>query len=296
MRQPGVVLVALAAVFAFAAMGCRSKVASLRDALLDEDAPRAAGVVEAPACVDRGCLDVIAKGLGARHGFDPNDPDQASAGAVALVLARDRRGDLVPDADRWVAALTEARGFGADALRLAVAQGMAAIAPRLGKRLDDDAEATKVVHDAAGVLPGSCETYVLLEKGPIEALPPAKRPDHSPCVQRDSERKDGPGAKYGFGLWRAAAALVALWKDDARALRSGLPDADEAVRPELEKELAVIDAATSKIELKTVDGGNAWNKDIAGAHSGVVPGMPVPGVNVPPMVPAPTASGAPKVP
>ena len=89
---------------ALCAMGCRSKVATLRDALLEDDGARAASVVDAPACTDAGCLDLIAKQLGARHGFDSNDPDQASASAVALVLARDRRGDLVPDADRWIAA------------------------------------------------------------------------------------------------------------------------------------------------------------------------------------------------
>jgi hypothetical protein len=293
MRQAAVVLLAVAAL---AATGCRSKVATLRDALLEGDGARAAGLVDVPPCADAGCLDPLARQLGAKNGFNSNDPDQASAGAVALVLSRDRRGDLVRDPDRWQAALTEARGFGADALRIAVARGMAEMAARLGKRIDDDAEIVKTMHDAAGVLPGSCDTYVLLAKAAPEALPPAKRPDHAPCVQRDLERKNGPGAKYGFGVWRAAAAFVALWKDDARALRVGLEYSDEVVRPALEKELAVIEAATAKTEVKKVDGGNAWNMDVAGAHSGVVPGMPVPGASVPPVVPAPTASGAPKAP
>jgi len=235
---------------ALCAVGCRSKVATLRDALLEDDGAHAASVVDGPACVDVGCLDPIARKLGARHGFDSNDPDQASAGAVALVLARDRRGDVVPDADRWIAALTQARGFGADALRLAVARGMAEMAPRLGERLDDEAQVTKLVHDLSGVLPGACPTYAMMGGTPIEQLPGSKGPDKAVCVQRDLERKDGPGSRFGSGVWRAAAGIVALWKDEARALRSGLEATDEVVRPVLEKKLAVIEGASSLIELQ----------------------------------------------
>jgi hypothetical protein len=242
--------------FTVGAVGCRSKVATLRDALLDGDDARAGHVVDVPPCVDASCLDPIARALGAKHGFDSNDPDQASAGAVALVLSRDRRGDVVPDADRWIAALTMARGYGADALRLAVARGMADIAPRIGKRLDDEAEVTKLLHDAAGTLPGACDTYVMLATTPLEKLPAAKRPDRSQCVQRDVERKDGPGASYGArsedAVWRAAEGLVALWKDEVRALRTGLDLADEVVRPALEAKLAVIEGASAKIGLKKV--------------------------------------------
>jgi hypothetical protein len=43
---------------------------------------------------------------------------------------------------------------------------------------------------------------------------------------------------------------VALWKDDARALRSGLGAADEVVRPLLEKKLGVIEGASAPIELQ----------------------------------------------
>jgi hypothetical protein len=235
---------------AFCAVGCRSKVATLRDALLEDPGASVSGVVDAPACTDAGCLDPIARKLGARHGFDSNDPDQASAGTVALVLARDRRGDLVPDADRWIAALTQARGLGADALRLAVARGMAEMAPRVSKPLEGDAELTKLVHDLAGVLPGACPTYAMMGGTPIAQLPEGKGPDKALCVQRDLERKDGPGAKFGSGVWRAAAGIVALWDDEVRALRGGLELADEVVRPVLEKKLAVIDGASALIELQ----------------------------------------------
>jgi hypothetical protein len=274
--------------------GCRSKVGSLRDALVEDDVARAGAIVDAPACTDSRCFDAIARAFGSKNGFQAGDPDQASAAAVAVVLVRDKRGDLVPEADRWIAATTLARGFGADALRLAVAHGMAEMAPRVGKRIDDEAEAAKLVHDLAGVLPGACETYVLLGSGDpasLEKLPPAKRPEHSPCVQRDLERKDGPGAAYGTGVWRAAAAIVALWKDEARALRTGLAETDEAARPALQAKLAVIDAATAKIALKTAAaaGGGSWSKEVQGVHGEmpVLPGAPA----TPPAAPA--ASRAP---
>ena len=239
-------------VLALGALGCRSKVATLRDALLEDDAARVASLVETPPCTEAACLDPIAKTLGAKGGFNSNDPDQASAAAVAFVLVRDRRGDLVPDPERWIAALTMARGYGADALRLAVARGMADMAPRVGKPLEDEAEATKLVHDLAGILPGACPTYARMGAGatPAGQLPQVKGPDEAECVQRDLERKDGPGAKWGTGVWRATAGMVALWKDEARALRSGLGMADEVVKPSLEKELAVIEAATARVKVK----------------------------------------------
>jgi hypothetical protein len=248
MDRPRFVLAA--ALGALALTGCRSKVAELRDALLDDDATHATSVVDGPECTDASCLDAIARTLGAKHGFESNDPDQASAAAVAVVLVRDRRGDLVPDADRWIAALTMATGHGADALRLAVARGMAETAPRLGKPLQalDEGEAARLVHDLAGILPGACDTYALLGTTPASALPPAKQPERSQCVQRDLERKDGPGAAYGHGVGRAAAGALALWKDEARALRTGLAYADAVVRPVLEAKLAVIEAATARMD------------------------------------------------
>ena len=241
-------LLAVAALGAVAA-GCRSKVASLRDALLEGDGPAVSGTVDVPTCGDASCLDAVARALGAKAGFDANDPDQATAGAVALVVARDRRGDLVPDPDRWIAALTMARGYGADALRLAVAGAMADVPAPLGTTIGDEVQAAKLAHALAGALPGACDTYAMLDAG-VERLPATKRPDASKCVQRDLERKDGPGASWGKGAWRAAAGALALWKGEARALREGLPSADPVVRAVLEAKLAIIEAATTKTELK----------------------------------------------
>lgn len=242
MVRPRLLLV-VAALASLAGVGCRSKVTKLRDALVDDDGARVAHVVDTPPCTDASCLDAIARTLGARSGFNSNDPDQASAGAVALVVVRDRRGDLVPDADRWITAMTQAQGSGADALRVAVARGMADVAPRID-RTDDEAEVAKQMHAMAGVLPGACAAYARL--GPIDALPPGQRPERSPCVLRDSERKDGPGAAYGRGVWRAAAGALALWGDAARALRAGLQSMAPAARPAVESRLAAIDAATAR--------------------------------------------------
>jgi len=243
--------------FSLALAGCRSRVARLRAALQDDDVAQADSLAPGPRCEDDRCVDALARAFGSKRGFDLHDPDQASAAAVAVLLVRDRRGDLAGDADRWIAALNIARGEGADALRLAVAHGMAELAPRIGKHIDDDAEATALVHDVAGALPGACPSYRLLASTPVDKMPPEQRPDHDPCVQRDLERKDGPGARYGFGVWRAAAGVVALWKDEARALRAGLGNAGEGARAEVEKKLAVIEPATAKIDLKKVDA--PWN-------------------------------------
>jgi hypothetical protein len=254
------------------AVGCKSRIGALRDALADDDVTRAAGVVSAPVCTGAAgekCVDALATAFGGKHGFDVRDPDNASAAAVAVLVVRDKRGDLAVDADRWIAAMTIAHGDAADALRLAVAHNMAELAPRIGKRIDDEAEATAMVHDVAAALPGSCPTYVAMASTPIEKMAPAERPDHSPCVQRDLERKDGPGAKYGYGVWRAASGVAALWKDEARALRSGLAAASPSTRAVVGKRLAVIDAASGKIDLKKVEApGRVWMQGPEGPGGG----------------------------
>jgi hypothetical protein len=244
--------VLLAAAVGLLAVGCRSKVATLRDALIAGDDAGIAAAVDVPTCKDAGCLDSMARALGAKAGFSANDPDQASAAAVAIAVARDHRGDVVPDADRWIAALGMARGYGADALRIAVAREMARVAPSLAKAVDE-ASAAKAVRDMAGALPGACEAYLLLDPGAAPAptsASAAKTPDKSPCVKRDLSRRDGPGDAYGVGVWRVAAAAFALWKDEARALRAGLSSADPIARASIEAKLAVIEAATSAASMK----------------------------------------------
>jgi hypothetical protein len=224
---------------AVAVAGCKSKVTSVRDALIEDDPDAIAHVTSVPACTDATCLQALAQALGSPKGFDSNDPDQASAAAVALVVARDHRGELVPDELHWTTALREARGPGADALRLAVATEMAALAARVGKPWRDEADARSVMHDAAEVLPGACDAYVLLAAG--------KAADDSKCVARDLERPSAIAPRRRGGVWRAAAGLQALWKDEAAALRDGTKNVQDPARAALEQRLAVIEAATAKM-------------------------------------------------
>src|SRR5580700_836588 len=141
----------LGALLVSALGGCKSKVTSVRDALIEDDPDAIAHATTVPECTDATCLQTLALALGSPKGFDSNNPDQASAAAVALVVARDRRGELVPDELHWTMALREAHGPGADALRLAVAKGMAELAGRVGKPWRDEADAKSVMHDVAEV-------------------------------------------------------------------------------------------------------------------------------------------------
>jgi hypothetical protein len=93
-------------------------------------------------------------------------------------------------------------------------------------------------------------------------MDPAESPDHSACVQRDLARKDGPGATYGQGIFRGAAAALASWKETIAALHEGSSQMSGRTREVLDKRLSAIDGATAKIALKKVDApaGNAWNQ------------------------------------
>jgi hypothetical protein len=85
-------------------------------------------------------------------------------------------------------------------------------------------------------------------------------------VQKDLERKDGPGGTYGRGTFRATEAAVALWKDAARALHEGLAVMGGTARSTVETKLKDIDLATSKIQLKKVPREDDWLKGMAEAH------------------------------
>ena len=245
-------------------LGCSGKVDALRDALMRGEAP----TVAAPRCTaydvvekKSACLTAVARSLGSEHDFDVGYPDQADAAAVAVVLVRERRGDWVPAPDTWLMAEETARGPGADALRLAVTARMLELAPRVGKSVDDDGEARALAHDIATALPGACPEYARLGATvDPAALPPGSSPDHSPCVQRDLTRRDGPGAAYGYGNFRALSGAVALWKDEVRALRKGVGGASGDARPLLEKRLTEVEQATAKNAMKHVEAPGEWHE------------------------------------
>jgi hypothetical protein len=255
-------------------VGCKSpmaKIDAVRDALVADDASAIrdatagyAACADGPPVVvppgkpgprDEGCLSEIANGLGSKLGFRPNPPDHAAATTAAIVILRDGRGDWIAHADTWLSDIKNGRGAGHDALRLAVARKMAEAAPVVGRKLDDDdAAARGAMRAIVGAVPGACPTYWLLGSGvDPKTIPPELNADHSACVQKDLSRREGPGGSYGSGRLRALEGALALWRETERALRIGLPLAAPGPKAVLEKKLAIIEAATRKIETKKMD-------------------------------------------
>ncbi len=251
-----------------------AKIEAVRDALVSgDDAALTSATNGVPACkepapgAEQACLGAIAAALGSKSGFNGTSPDQASAAAVALVVARDRHGEWATAADVWLSAIRTGKGAGIDALRVAVARQMAASAPDVGKAIDDDKDTRPLLKAVAAAIPGACTTYASLGAGANEAtLSLAAMPDHSACVQKDLGRKDGPGGTYGRGLLRAAEGAAAIWKDMATALRDGLGLTGGAARPVVDTKLAAIDEATRKLALKKVPRDDGWIKEMTDLH------------------------------
>jgi hypothetical protein len=201
--------------------------------------------------------------------FDEKKPDQVSAAAVAIVVARDHHGSDVGSPEVWLAAMRRAAGPGADALRLAVALEMSRTVSKDARALETDEDGQGFVLHVAAAIPGACNTYDLLGAGKNpDTMPPQDSPDHSACVQNDLARKDGPGSSYGQGLFRAAAGALALWKAALSALHEGSGQMQGTSRAALDQRLVTLDAETAKIVPKTVaaPGGNLWNH-LAQGHS-----------------------------
>jgi hypothetical protein len=276
-RLPLIALAAFAP--ALVLWGCnRSHVGEVRDALADGDTQRAMNLVRSPECTEPGdmaCVSALAKALGSKEAYNPNNPDQAGAAAVALILVREKRGYVVPGVDTWMAAIRTASGPGADAVRLAVALRMADIAPRLGKAIDDEREAISIARAIGTAFPGACATYAKLPADPaaLEKMPPAEHPDHSPCVQRDLKRSTGAGAAYGSGAFRALAGALALWGEELNALEQGATKMTGKAQDAVTSKLPAIKSATLACKPKRVEvPGNAWAQAAgAAAHDGTAP-------------------------
>jgi hypothetical protein len=215
-------------------------------------------------CTDRtSCAKDVAASIGGK--FDDKKPDQISAAAVAVLVARDKRGTDAGAPDVWLTAMRKAKGAGADALRLSTALAMRDVASKHARLLDTDEAARAFMNDVATAIPGACKTYEALGGGADpDAMPPVDSPDHSACVQRDLSRKDGPGATYGQGLFRGAAGALALWNDAVAALHEGEAQTNAGAKGALGRRLAALDEATPKIALKTVAAptGNTWGQMI----------------------------------
>lgn len=266
-RAAGVLFLIVAAC---GSKGAMAKIDALRDGLVADDAdaikkstsdyptcpdvPPAAVPVGQPGPRDKGCLSDIANALGSKIGFRAPPVDQAAAATAALVIARDGRGDWFVHADNWLTAMKTNKGAGQDALRLAVARRMAEVAPRVGRAIDDEKTAAETLAAIASAIPGACPTYHLLGAGIEPAKIPAElNADHAACVHKDLTRREGMGASYGEGTFRALEGALALWRETERALRIGLSSAEPAAKTALEKKLAVIEPATQKIATKKVD-------------------------------------------
>jgi len=271
MRTLGSVLTpALVLSIAAAVSGCKgpmAKIEALRDALVTDDpAPIRDATAGYPSCGDEppvvvapnkpgprdeGCLADIANALGSKQGFVSKPADHAAAATAALVITRDGRGDWLAHSDAWLADVKNGKGTGHDALRLAIARKMAEAAPVIGRKIDDEATASAAMKAVVGAVPGACPTYWLLGSGADpKTIPLELTADHAACVHKDLARREGPGASYGEGHLRAVEGALAVWREAERALRLGLPLAAPGPKAVLTKKLAVIEAATQKIETK----------------------------------------------
>ena len=164
------------------------------------------------------------------------------------MLLRDGRGDWVAHTESWLGSLKTGRGTGPDTLRLAVARKMVEAAPHVGKKLDLEPDAFAAMKAVAGAIPGACPTYWLLGSGtPNASLAAEHTSEHSACVHKDLQRREGPGGGYGDGTFRALEGSLALWREAERALRIGLPNAAPGAKTVLEGKLKTIEAATQAI-------------------------------------------------
>jgi hypothetical protein len=248
-----------------------AKIEGLRDALASDDPATVKRAVEGyPACGelppvalaqgqpsprDKGCLSDVANALGSKKGFVPLPPDHAAEATVALVLTRDGRGDWIAHADIWLGTLKAGKGPGADALRLAVARRMADVAPMVGRKIDSEADALATLKAIATAIPGACPTYWMLGSGvDPKTISAELSSEHSACVHKDLSRREGVGAGYGEGTFRALEGALAVWREEERALRRGATLATPTVKAALDKKLPVIEDATKKNETKKLEG------------------------------------------
>ena len=215
------------------------------------DAPPVALLATQPSPRDTGCFAEIANALGSKKGFSATPPDQAATTTIAIVLLRDGRGDWVAHPENWLGSLKTGKGSGPDALRLAVARRMAEAAPFVGRKIDEDKDARAAMKAVAGAIPGACPTYWLIGSGGDPATLAAEHSaEHSACVHRDLQRREGPGGSYGEGTLRALEGSLALWREAERALRLGLPNAGPLAKSTIETKLKTIEAATQAIATK----------------------------------------------
>jgi hypothetical protein len=206
-----------------------------------------------PACTtpDESCANELARAFGGAT-FNAKAPDQASAGAMAIMLSRNRTGALGDDPEPWLRVLRTGKGTGPDALRLATSAQLTAIMPGIAKPWPNTPEALRAfVKEVTSAVPGVCSTYVLVSSGKADAeLPALLHWRTSACLHKDVTRRDGPGAGYApDGTHRTAAGARAVLHETVRALRAGSALARVHVRTRIEQELLMLEQRIEEIKL-----------------------------------------------
>ncbi|CAN5562390.1 hypothetical protein BH09MYX1_BH09MYX1_34140 [soil metagenome] len=251
-----------------------AKLNAVRDELVTASPSFDAKLTACPT--DGSCLEGLAKDLGSK-GYSADTPDQASVGAVAILVARDGHAEWATNQNEWLAVMRKGKGSGADTLRLAVAMRLAKVLPTYAHALTDG-ELPAFFKDVSRALPGSCKTYALLGDGTADAgLALEDQSGHSACVQRDLGREGGPGGTYGQGPWRAAAALLALARETAHALTEGAALMSGKYKDAAAERAKTATDAITKIALVTVSqpAGMWTDKDMLATHldGGIQPGV-----------------------
>lgn len=204
------------------------------------DLPRCAELDDAPR---QRCLESMATMFGTKEGFSATSPNQASAGVVVTLVLRDRAGYVVPSPKTWSAALEKSEGRGGNVLRFGIARAMADVKAEVAAAPNGDEAMRATLRAISGAVPGACITYRLLAEGKDpRTLPPADRPEHSPCVQADLARPGALGATFGTGLARAVAGAQSAWRATLAQIRTGAGRHDAYSREKLEALLRELEA------------------------------------------------------
>lgn len=246
-----------------ACKGPMAKIEALRDEIAADDVK---GVSAYPMCTEqppfalpakegspyeKGCFAEIANALGSKKGFVADSPDQAAAATAAIILVREGRGDWLARTDTWIGLVKTGKSAGVDALRAAVALKMAETAPLVGRHIEEENDARATMKGIAAAIPGACPTYFLYgTNADVATMRPELTADHAACVQRDLSRREGVGASYGAGTFRALEGSLSIWREAERALRLGLEQTGPQVKPYVEKKLLLIEEATRKNDTK----------------------------------------------
>ena len=228
--------VAIAAACALALHGsCRpareGKVEEVRAALVRGDAAVASSTADPPAC--RGdaepspCLANLVAALDPHGVFSLRQPDDATLAAVGLWVLRTHRGDAVPGGEAWRGPMAGAVGPGADVLRLSVATVMEEEARVVRKEVRDEVHAKAFAEAVAGAIPGA------------------------------AARSRATGVSWSLRYEGAAED----WVTASQALDLGQDRMTGDARVALGRRMGVVRVATSEIEGRRAEAGDAGPRE-----------------------------------